>query len=222
MRTFVYLVIFLLFGGSTFAQETTTFGSEEEVCDYTFGFKIVNSFTGETVQCAVLRKPMNGERETYKLLTVDQWAREFTGYSKSAANPKGENFALKYELFDLPSEIKAKGDAEVQTYMVERTKSILGNLWRLKYSSYPFHTDSDWGAGWARNSDASVTFMPSLRQMDVLATYGIDAFNDFFKGENAYRLMKDVRNPQWQKTYRESTDPDYEAPASTEGTEGGE
>ncbi len=206
MKTITFLLIFVF--ASVFAAAQKGFGSEEEATDYYFAFKIMPSFTGELVQCAIIKKASNGEREKVQIIPTDQWVNEFTGYTKSLANPKGENLALKNDIYQIPAEIKALGDAEVKKYVQARTLSILGNLWRLKYSTYPYHTDSDWGDGWAKNADEKITYMPSQKQMDILSDYGIQGFSDFVKGEQAIRLMKDMLNKQWQQTYRESTDPE--------------
>lgn len=187
------------------------FGSTQSSQEYFFAFKLMPSTTGELVQCAIIRKNPYGDDEI-KFISSQTWARQFTGYEVSSANPNKENFALKYNIFEIPSEVKSQGDYEVREYSIQRTHNILANLWRLRYSEYPYASaDGNRQKGWAAHPDKNVKWLPSDAQMEILGTYGIAQLSDFCTGDNVFSLLKDVKTKEWQAKYNTNSEP-----ASTE------
>jgi len=207
-----FLIISVLF--PAFSQGHTTFGEEgEETIDAYFAFKLVPGQGGDLIQCAIITKSNSEAPDVVKYVTMDEWVKQFTGYSKSAANPKSENLALKHKVFYVPDTIKYMGDIELEKFIHARTKSILNNMWRLRYREYPYKSDYDWKGGWARNSEPTVNFLPSKAQWKILESYGIvNGFNDFVKAEQVIRLMTDMLDKNFQNTYMQSTDSDYVEP----------
>ena len=204
MKNFVKLLVVLIFIPSLLWGQKG-FGDEKNANPYIFGFKINTTTYGQAVQCVMVYTNAEGKEKIYYLKTA-QWARQFTGYENSKANPNNENFIEEYNIFEVPDKIKAMGDDEIKIYTLERTESILTNLWRLRYSEYPFGTvNKEIGSGWAAHPDKNITFMPSNRQMEILQTYGIDGINDIFKDEGAFRLMRDILEKTWQKTYKDGS-----------------
>jgi hypothetical protein len=55
--------------------------------------------------------------------------------------------------------------------------------------------------GWANNEDPKVNGAPNKAQMNILKKYGMNEISDFVYGDNAFKLMKDALDPQWQNTY---------------------
>ncbi len=82
---------------------------------------------------------------------------------------------------------------------------ILNNLWRLKYSEYPyFNPEMNNEKGWAKHPDDKITWMPSESQMRLLKPYGINSFSDFFTGEHLFDFLRDVTDRDWQNRYIQS------------------
>ncbi len=201
MRNIKIIVILLLIifniNSDLIAQKK--FGSEE--ASYTFAFKINTTADGQTVKCAIINTGVAGGRKI-KYIPVRLWVRQFLGYDKSNANPECENFAKKYDVFKVPDEVIEMGKEEIEIYSIARTESILRNLWRLRYREYPFFPiPQNVGKGWAAHPDSNVCCVPSNEQFLILENYGIKRMNDFFKGEKAFRLLRDMLDKSWQARY---------------------
>jgi hypothetical protein len=205
---FLLLLLFLFLIGSAYSQNTGTvkFG-ESTFQEYFFAFKIMPSMTGELVQCAVVKKNPEG-RDEITFMSKETWARQMTGYEASKANPNKENFVVKFNIFEIPPEVSKEGEEEIKEYTILKTVSILANLWRLRYSEYPYQlADGNPGKGWAANSDKKITWLPSESQMQILKEYGIGELSDFCYGEDAFKLLKDVRTKEFQAKYNQNTEP---------------
>ncbi len=209
----IYFIILLFISSFLYSQENGNrqFGEKNQEQEYFFAFKLMPSTTGEIIQCAIVRK-IEGKRDEVRFLSKQTWAREFTGYQISKANPYKENFALKYNIFEIPAEITKLGEGEIKDYSIARTINILSNLWRLRYSEYPYlSAEKSREKGWAAHPDKTIKWLPSDGQMEVLQSYGINQMSDFCAGDNAYKLLKDIRSKEWQANYTKNGEP-----ASTE------
>lgn len=206
MKTNILLLAAVFFFTS-FLQAQQDFGSEEEANPYEFAFQINTGSAGQAIRCAVIyTNPYGKEKVNY--MPLDQWVQQFLGYQQSKANPEGENYVEKYNIFKVPNSVKAKGEEEVKIYSKERTEAIMKNMWRLRYSQYPFGKGSkELGKGWAAHPDSNIYFMPSQGQFQILESYGIKTMNDLFRGEDAFRLMRDILDKNWQKKYASGSDP---------------
>jgi hypothetical protein len=59
--------------------------------------------------------------------------------------------------------------------------------------------------GWANHADPKVNGAPNDAQMAILKKYGMKEITDFVYGENAFNLLKDALDPEWQKNYMNTT-----------------
>jgi hypothetical protein len=204
MKIQILLTILTLVSSQIFAQ-VNTFGTEtEEEAEYVFAIKLMPSLSGPLVQLAI-KMPNSTNREDIQFLTVNSFARQLGGFEKSKANPNGENFIAKYNIFEVPEEAVNRGNSEIEFYTIKKTEVILNNLWRIKYSEYPyFNLEMNSEKGWAKHQDEKITWMPSDAQMNILRSYGINEISEFIEGDNAMRLLKDVRNRDWQNRYIQS------------------
>lgn len=204
MKIQILLTILTLVSSQIFAQ-VNTFGTEtEEEAEYVFAIKLMPSLSGPLVQLAI-KMPNSTNREDIQFLTVNSFARQLGGFEKSKANPNGENFIAKYNIFEVPEEAVNRGNSEIEYYTIKKTEVILNNLWRIKYSEYPyFNLEMNSEKGWAKHQDEKITWMPSDAQMNILRSYGINEISEFIEGDNAMRLLKDVRNRDWQNRYIQS------------------
>ena len=71
----------------------------------------------------------------------------------------------------------------------------LENLWKLRYSEYPY--DGNTEKGWAGKD-----FVPSDSQWSFLKrNYHYSELSQFLYGEDMWRLVKDSQDPDWQNQY---------------------
>lgn len=205
MKKSAIIILFIFVSITTFSQ-VNMFGYETQVIEkeYFFAIRLLPNLNGSLVQVAIKRNE-SSENEEVEYLTLNSWARQFAGYETSKANPERKNLIENNNIFEVPPQVKNISDEEVEYYTVKKIESILNNLWRLKYSEYPFfNSEKNDEKGWAKHSDEKITWLPSESQMNILRTYGIIELGDFIEGEQAIRLLKDVRNRNWQNRYIQS------------------
>jgi len=205
MKRNILIILFVSIAISSSSQ-INTFGEEgdETATNFVFAIKLMPSLNGNLVQVAVKLKDSE-DPKSVEYLTFNGFARQIAGYESSKANPNKENLIEKYNVFEVPSEATEKGNSEIIFYTVKKTEVILNNLWRLKYSEYPyFSMERNSDKGWAKHQDINITWLPSDSQMNILRQYGINELSEFIEGEDAMRLLKDVRDREWQNRYIQS------------------
>lgn len=81
----------------------------------------------------------------------------------------------------------------------------IDDLWRLRYKTHPqyrvnhFNEDQTVFGGWTSEDK-----YPSNGQINILRQYGISNLIDFFYGEKAFILFKDMQDPNWVAKYKAS------------------
>lgn len=207
MNKFILILILNTIIFSSFSQENKKFGADDNVIakEYSFSIRLIPSMSNDLFQCAIIKNnaPLKGNIE---YLNLDTWILQAAGYQNSLANPKNENLFAKYKVFEVPENAKSKGNSEIKYYTINKTKAIFNNLWRLRYSEYPyFNPKLNNEKGWAQHPDPKITWLPSESQMNILRTsFKIQELSDFIIGENAFKLLRDVRDRSWQSRYLQS------------------
>ncbi len=155
-------------------------------------------------QCAIVNK--NTPLKDISYLNVNTWILQAAGYENSIANPNHENLFAKYKVFEIPDNAKSKGNSEIKYYTINKAKAIFDNLWRIRYSEYPyFNPKLNNEKGWAKHPDPKITWLPSESQMNILHnSFGINELSDFIIEDNAFKLLKDIRDRNWQSIYIQS------------------
>lgn len=126
-------------------------------------------------------------------MTREQFVLQAQGVVPSKANPEGINLFRKYEVLRcLP-----QGPDTTGRYLMDC--SIFDDLWKLRFWDYPFRLVEGQhpGKGWAEKREA-----PSPRQLLLLTDYGMLRVGDIARGENAFRLLRDVGDSAWVDNYR--------------------
>jgi len=179
-KLYILALIFVIFYYKTFCQEITTFGADSVSQEYYFGFNLTPNAGGGLVTFALIKPLPNGKRKTI-LITKDDFINQAKGKTKSLANLYKIDFFEKYGI---------------------KSPILLDKLWKLRYTEYPYKTKERPEAGWSQNYE--VTWMPTAAQMEMLKEFGIERINDYFYGENAFRLLQSMQNPEWVKSYKEA------------------
>ena len=186
MNNYLYKTISFLFYTlsivSTNAQDNGAikFGSDSVYQEYYLGFNLIPNAGGSLVNFALIKPQANGKQKVI-LLTQDNFISQCSGKQKSLGNPDKINFFKKYNIKNL---------------------AILNNLWKLRYTEYPYRTEQKPEKGWSQNDE--IPYIPSLAQLNMLKKFGIERLNDYFYGEKAFKLLQAIENPQWLKSYKEA------------------
>lgn len=117
---------------------------------------------------------------------------QISGLQESRANP---------DAVDLFSKFRVANCGAWMDQDVVRTDfqcSAVLQLWKLRYRQEMMEGQ---GKGWANEE-----FTPSARQQVLLQLYRPDNFGDWhgpYFGEGAFRLMRDVQDPDWVRLYQQ-------------------
>lgn len=126
-------------------------------------------------------------------ITREQFVLQAQGVVPSKANPERLNLFRKYEvracLPDAPDTAKV--------HLMDC--AVFDELWKIRFWDYPFKLSEGQhpGKGWAEKREA-----PSPRQLLLLTDYGLLHLRDIARGENAFRLLRDVADSSWVDNYR--------------------
>ena len=161
-------------------DSTYTFGEEKVVIEYYFGFNLVENSFGSMIHLALIKPGNNGKHRIIQL-TKDGFIAQASGKQQSLANPEEEDFFEKHQI---------------------KNPNILDDLWRLRYKEYPYFSNEKIEPGWSAND--SIPFVPTEAQMQILQKFGLNRMSDYIIGENAFRLLKLMEQPEWINSYKES------------------
>lgn len=138
-----------------------------------FGISLTTTYSG-FVKYGFVKIHEDG-REEITWLTQKNFIMQVTGQQPSKANPNKENLLEKYEI---------KWDT-------------FQELWKIRYQEYPYETTETMPPGWAGKmsipTDAQWAF---LKQ-----NYNYSALTQFLHGENLWKLLKDMQDPNWVAQY---------------------
>lgn len=117
-----------------------------------------------------------------------------SGTRPHPANPKQENLFVKYEI----AECGFVSDTLIGGIYLRAGYpcTVVDDIWKLGYSTYPYHIQNPPGPGWARFPNH-----PSEGQQQLLKNYGTNLWNDPIWQENAFKLLHDMQDAGWQGKY---------------------
>jgi len=184
MKKFIIFCLLLVFSIDIQVEaqkdSTRTFGEDKIEAEYYFGFNLIENSYGAMMHL-VLLKPGDNRKHKIIQLTKDGFIAQASGKQKSLANPNGIDFFKEYEI---------------------KNPNVLDNVWRLRYKEYPYFSNQKIEPGWSAND--SIPFIPTEAQMQILQKFGLNRMSDFIFGENAFRLLKLMEQPEWINSYKES------------------
>lgn len=138
-----------------------------------FGLSLQANFQG-LISFAIIE--INEEGVVNRLfLSQRDWLHQIVGIQKSKANPEEKNL-LKEAGIEGPE--------------------IIHELWKLRYSETPY-AGSAVEKGWAGKPT-----IPTDGQMEMLGQFGIKKINEYFYGENLYKLLNSMEDPAWVSEYQ--------------------
>ncbi len=126
-------------------------------------------------------------------ITRENFIRQAQGRAFCPANPDADDLFRKYGV----AQCTLPPDSATMGFLTDC--STLDNLWRLRYWEFPLRTEAGQrtATGWSEKPLA-----PSPRQMAILEGYGLNFLNALIIGEDLFRLLRDMGDPQWVNHYR--------------------
>lgn len=123
-------------------------------------------------------------------ISSEQFIAQAQGATESKANPDRENLFRKF---------KIDACTHPDTTMYTPYCPVLGDLWKLRFSEYPFHQPNGGmpERGWAGKKGS-----PTPEQMVILADYGLMRLSGLIKGIDVFRLLHDVGDSTWVAKYQ--------------------
>ncbi|HEV7230951.1 MAG TPA: hypothetical protein VGO45_06470 [Bacteroidia bacterium] len=151
------------------------------------GFSLMPGPNNGLVSFAIVTPLPNGQQDC-QFISRNDFIRMASGVVHNEVNPTAENLFTKYAV----EECGMYRDSVFNR--TNFTCGVLDQLWKLRYHQGPYGgADS---LGW---TGATV---PSTNQMNTLKGYGITNLDDFFYGENAFKLLHDMQSYAWQSRYK--------------------
>ncbi len=139
-----------------------------------FGFSFGQQVSGGGLMNYGILKFLPSVKNEIIRLTDTNFKLQIAGKQESLANPDKVNYFMENKIM----------------------WQTLDQLWKIKYSEYPFRKRLD-NKGWAHKK-----YAPSPQQMKILNQYGINFITDFCYGENAFKLLKAMQDGEWVSNYQ--------------------
>lgn len=171
----------------------TAGGSRMPLATFTFGMSLMTGMNNELFTLFVV-KEFEGNVIGTEPISRGQFVMQARGELPSKANPDKANFFKRYDVLNcyLPDEFDDGRHLQPPCW-------VFDELWKLRFQEFPFKQMEGQhpGLGWAENR-----LGPSGRQMLLLSGYGMNSLHDIICGEDLFRLLHDVNDPEWVDNYR--------------------
>ena len=158
-----------------------------------FALSLGSSSNGQLFSLFLVKVSDAGQVLESQPLARENFIRQVQGRTFSKANPDAEDLFRKYGVRQctLPEDSAALG------FLTDC--STLDELWKLRFWEYPLQVQQGQNArvGWAGNP-----LRPDDRQLLLLSGYGMRYMQDLVIGENMFRLLRDMGDPEWVANYR--------------------
>ena len=163
------------------------------VASYSFGLSLATGSGGQLFTCFVV-KEFEGRVLSTEVVEKKTFILQAQGVKPSKANPDRHNYFREFDI----NTCLAFEDTIGSEYLYRCDP--LDDLWKLRFQEFPFLQQAGQhpGLGWAENRNA-----PSARQMMLLADYGILYLTGLCRGENMFRLLRDMGDSTWVNNYRQ-------------------
>ncbi|MDG2370863.1 MAG: hypothetical protein P8M12_09480 [Flavobacteriales bacterium] len=194
------LTFIFIFGQLTvFSTINYSFNTPPSGVNYHLAISINPGHNNSYINFAIISEN-NGKIISTKFITVAEFIRVGMGKQTSRANDIGTNLFEKYGV----KECLYKYDS---TDCKNKNGMNIHDLWTLRYNRNPncppncFPTPTMIVEGYSQHKSH-----PSWPQLQILQQYGIIYINDFFYGENLFKLFVDFQKNDWLSIYQNSTE----------------
>ena len=198
-RNIILTTIFIFGQLTVFSTINYTLNTPPIGVNYHLAISINPGHNNSYINFAIITEN-NGKIISTKFITVAEFIRVGMGKQTSRANEIGTNLFEKYGV----KECLYKYDS---TDCKNKNSMNIHDLWTLRYNRNPncppncFPTPTMIVEGYSQHKSH-----PSWPQLQILQKYGIIYINDFFYGENLFKLFVDFQKNDWLSTYQNSTE----------------
>jgi hypothetical protein len=175
MKNVLAVLILFNFCTGVIAQKDTisSSGTALPAATNSFAISLTPNLTS-IVTYAVISENYRGQKSII-ILSRQSFFLQITGMQSSKANPNRKDMIKEHGI---------------------ESPATIDDFWKLRYNEYPYKA-SGATSGWAKTSAG-----PSEGQWQVLNSYGIKTFGTYCYGENLYRLLKSMEDPNWRDDYK--------------------
>ena len=198
-RNIILTTIFIFGQLTVFSTINYSLNAPPNGVNYHLAISINPGHNNSYINFAIISEN-NGKIISTKFITVAEFIRVGMGKQTSRANEIGTNLFEKYGV----KECLYKYDS---TDCKNKNGMNIHDLWTLRYNRNPncppncFPTPTMIVEGYSQHKSH-----PSWPQLQILQKYGIIYINDFFYGENLFKLFVDFQKNDWLSTYQNSTE----------------
>ena len=158
-----------------------------------FALSLGSTTEGQMFSLFVVKVNDQGKVLETRPISRENFIKQVQGRAFSQANPDAEDLFRKYGVKQctLPEDSAAMG------FLTDC--STLDDLWKLRFWEYPLKLQSGQNerVGWSAKK-----LTPDERQMMLLGGYGMTYLLDLVIGEDMFRLLRDMGDPEWVQNYR--------------------
>ncbi len=162
--------------------------------EYHLGFNLMPNFSGDLVSFGLLQV-RDGKVLGSTPLSREKFVQYAGGIKMNPANPELENLFIKYEV----DSCWINYDADYYKYgkkvYVSHDCYGLDNLWKIRYKKHPYeHGAFGWSNGDYNFDGKQAAFLKKF--------YNVQSQAEYFYGENAFKLLKDMADEEWFDFYQ--------------------
>lgn len=156
-----------------------------------FAISLGSQTTGQLFSLFVVKVTKEGQVLESQPLDRPNFIRQVQGRAFSKANPEAENLFRKHGV------VQCLNSKDSTGFVYDCL--TLDELWKLRFWEYPLKLQDGQHeqVGWAANK-----LRPDDRQLLLLSGYGMRFMQDLCIGDNMFRLLRDMGDPDWVNNYR--------------------
>ena len=173
--------------------------NDSETLKYHLAFSINPSQNSGYLNFAIIGFS-NGKHISTRFISHIEFILVGMGLQSSEINNLGDNLFEKHNI----KECLYKFDS---IQCITKNELKLFDLWTLRYNRNPYcPPDCIPGGDVLVQGFGQHRSRPSWPQLQILQQYGIIYINDFFYGDNMFKLLSDFQKPNWREKYINSTE----------------
>lgn len=180
-------------------------GSKELYVKHYLGFSFNPGPNMEVVTFARITI-RDGQIVRKNYISKEDFVNIASGKERSKANPHNTNLFSAFNIDSCFYQPFVQAENSISKKQSKNLCTGIDDLWRLRYKTHPQYkinhsagTDKTVFGGWTTENK-----YPSNGQINILRQYGISNLIDFFYGEKAFILFKDMQDPNWVAKFKAS------------------
>jgi len=159
-----------------------------------FAFNLMPNANGSGLVTFAIVHVNDGKIIRSSVINKAKWVRLVSGEAISEANDSLVNLFIHYEVDSCWIEYDAEYAKYGKMVYVGYDCIAIDNLWKLRYKTHPsIHGLEGYSSGFYAPTGEQWAFLEKL--------YGIRSQSSYCYGENLFKLLKDMADPEWKEFY---------------------